>query len=49
VFSQLLTLFITPVFYTYMEQFGGVSGKPRAARKKRQATPVAPLEEALKG
>jgi HAE1 family hydrophobic/amphiphilic exporter-1 len=48
VFSQLLTLFITPVFYTYMEQFGGVSGKPRA-RKKRQAAPVAPLEEALKG
>jgi HAE1 family hydrophobic/amphiphilic exporter-1 len=48
VFSQLLTLFITPVFYTYMEQFRGGSGKLRA-KKEKQATPVAPLEEALKG
>src|ERR1700694_3450136 len=37
VVSQLLTLFITPVFYTYMEQFSGHSGKPRT-RKKTQAT-----------
>jgi HAE1 family hydrophobic/amphiphilic exporter-1 len=48
VVSQLLTLFITPVFYTYMEQFSGHSGKPRT-RKKTQATAVGPLEEALKG
>jgi HAE1 family hydrophobic/amphiphilic exporter-1 len=45
--SQLLTLFITPVFYTYMEQFRGISGGLRP-RKKRQAPPVAPLEVALK-
>jgi hydrophobic/amphiphilic exporter-1 (mainly G- bacteria), HAE1 family len=48
VVSQLLTLFITPVFYTYMEQFRGFSGKPRA-RKQKPAEPVARLEEALKG
>jgi hydrophobic/amphiphilic exporter-1 (mainly G- bacteria), HAE1 family len=48
VVSQLLTLFITPVFYTYMEQLRGNSGKVRP-RKKKQATPVAPLEEALRG
>jgi HAE1 family hydrophobic/amphiphilic exporter-1 len=47
VVSQLLTLFITPVFYTYMEQFRGFSEKPRA-RKTKPETPVAPLEEALK-
>jgi hypothetical protein len=46
--DQLLTLFITPVFYTYMEQFRGFLGKPRA-RKKKAATPVAPMEEALRG
>src|SRR5437879_1427664 len=33
VFSQLLTLFITPVFYTYMEQFRG-SGKKRRDRRQ---------------
>jgi hydrophobic/amphiphilic exporter-1 (mainly G- bacteria), HAE1 family len=48
VVSQLLTLFITPVFYTYMEQFRGNSEKPRP-RKKKQVAPVAPLEEALRG
>ena len=48
VVSQLLTLFITPVFYTYMEQFRGFFGKPRA-RKKKPAEPVVPLEEALRG
>jgi len=36
--SQLLTLFITPVFYTYMERFAS-SGKKRKDRKaaKKQA------------
>jgi hydrophobic/amphiphilic exporter-1 (mainly G- bacteria), HAE1 family len=47
VVSQLLTLFITPVFYTYMEQFRGFSGTVRP-RKKQPGAPVAPLEEALK-
>jgi HAE1 family hydrophobic/amphiphilic exporter-1 len=33
VVSQLLTLYITPVFYTYMEQFQGwVRGKIRRRR-----------------
>jgi HAE1 family hydrophobic/amphiphilic exporter-1 len=45
VVSQLLTLFITPVFYTYMEQFRGFSGKLRR-RKNMPAARVAPLEVA---
>ncbi|MSV34084.1 MAG: efflux RND transporter permease subunit [Bryobacterales bacterium] len=47
VVSQLLTLYITPVFYTYMERFQG-SGKKKS--KDRKATPHAevPLEVALK-
>jgi HAE1 family hydrophobic/amphiphilic exporter-1 len=45
VVSQLLTLFITPVFYTYMEQFRGFSGKLRR-RKSKPAARVAPLEVA---
>jgi HAE1 family hydrophobic/amphiphilic exporter-1 len=45
--SQLLTLFITPVFYTYMEQFRGFR-KP--GRKRTPASLEAPGEEAaLKG
>jgi HAE1 family hydrophobic/amphiphilic exporter-1 len=45
--SQLLTLFITPVFYTYMEQFRGFR-KP--SRKRTHASLEAPGEEAtLKG
>ena len=32
VVSQLLTLFITPVFFTYMERFQG-TGKKRKDRK----------------
>ena len=43
VVSQLLTLFITPVFYTYMERFAG-SGKP--GRRKRVTPLEAPGEEA---
>jgi HAE1 family hydrophobic/amphiphilic exporter-1 len=43
VVSQLLTLFITPVFYTYMEQARGIFGKFRA-RKQKQATPAVPVE-----
>jgi len=48
VVSQLLTLFITPVIYTYLEQFRGFSGRLRP-RKSKQAAPVTPLEVALKG
>jgi HAE1 family hydrophobic/amphiphilic exporter-1 len=45
--SQLLTLFITPVFYTYMEQFRGLR-KP--GRKRTHSSLEAPGEEAaLKG
>jgi HAE1 family hydrophobic/amphiphilic exporter-1 len=47
VVSQLLTLFITPVFYTYMEQFRGMSGRLRPPKKK-PAAPMTPLEVALK-
>jgi HAE1 family hydrophobic/amphiphilic exporter-1 len=38
VVSQLLTLYITPVFYTYMERFHGVTGIFR--RKKAGAVPA---------
>src|SRR5579863_711527 len=39
--SQLLTLFITPVFYTYMERFasGGKKRKDRKAAKKQAQQP----------
>jgi HAE1 family hydrophobic/amphiphilic exporter-1 len=43
VVSQLLTLYITPVFYTYMERFHGVTGRFR--RKKKVAAAVAPEPE----
>ena len=42
--SQLLTLFITPVFYTYMERFAG-SGKKRKDRKAGKKQGQRPLEE----
>jgi HAE1 family hydrophobic/amphiphilic exporter-1 len=44
VVSQLLTLFITPVFYTYMERFAG-SGKKRKDRKAAKKQSPRPLEE----
>jgi len=42
VVSQLLTLFITPVFYTYMERFasGGKKRKDRKAAKKQSQQPL---------
>src|SRR5712692_279463 len=46
--SQLLTLFITPVFYTYMEQFRRVR-KPGSRRKKHAAMEAPGQEAALKG
>jgi HAE1 family hydrophobic/amphiphilic exporter-1 len=45
--SQLLTLFITPVFYTYMEQLRGLFRK-RPARRKGHPAVEAPGEVALK-
>ena len=42
--SQLLTLFITPVFYTYMERFAS-SGKKRKDRKAAKKQSQRPLEE----
>ena len=41
VVSQLLTLFITPVFYTYMERFRG-SGKKRKGRGGAEKSPPPP-------
>ncbi|MEO8052077.1 MAG: efflux RND transporter permease subunit [Acidobacteriota bacterium] len=46
VVSQLLTLFITPVFYTYMERFAG-SGKRRKDRKTAKKQSPRPLEEVV--
>ena len=37
--SQLLTLYITPVFYIYMERFRGSVGNFRRHRKKFEAAP----------
>jgi HAE1 family hydrophobic/amphiphilic exporter-1 len=48
VVSQLLTLFITPVFYTYMEQARGLFGRFRA-RKEKQGASAVPVEIAFKG
>ncbi len=39
VVSQLLTLYITPVVYIYMERFRGSFGKRRGKRAKFEATP----------
>jgi HAE1 family hydrophobic/amphiphilic exporter-1 len=39
VVSQLLTLYITPVFYIYMERFRGSVGNFRRHRKKFEAAP----------
>jgi HAE1 family hydrophobic/amphiphilic exporter-1 len=39
VVSQLLTLYITPVFYIYMERFRDTFGKMRRGRKTFEATP----------
>jgi len=46
--SQLLTLFITPVFYTYMEQLRGLR-KAGSRRKMRAAREASGEEAALKG
>jgi hydrophobic/amphiphilic exporter-1 (mainly G- bacteria), HAE1 family len=46
--SQLLTLFITPVFYTYMEQFRGLR-KAKSRRPTRSALEAPGEEAALKG
>src|ERR1700724_4878934 len=40
VVSQLLTLYITPVFYIYMERFRGSFGKMRSGRETFEATPA---------
>ncbi len=46
--SQLLTLFITPVFYTYMEQLRGLR-KGKSRRKMHTALEASDEEAALKG
>ena len=47
VFSQLLTLFVTPVFYVYMEQFREWSEGVSAARKRRKG--MMPVEAVTHG
>ena len=42
VVSQLLTLYITPVFYTYMERFVG-TGRKRRSKKGRAVTSEEPV------
>ena len=43
VVSQLLTLYITPVFYIYLERFGNFAA--RARKGKRKAMPEAGVPE----
>ena len=45
--SQLLTLFITPVVYTYLEKFRGL--RKSGSRRKKLSALEAPGEAALKG
>jgi HAE1 family hydrophobic/amphiphilic exporter-1 len=40
VVSQLLTLYITPVFYIYMERFRGLGEKMRSRRREAPAEVV---------
>jgi hydrophobic/amphiphilic exporter-1 (mainly G- bacteria), HAE1 family len=40
VVSQLLTLYITPVFYIYMERFQGLGRRFRRPKKAVAASPV---------
>ena len=40
-FSQLLTLYITPVIYTYMDRLGGVKLRGAPKRKKPSRAPAA--------
>ena len=47
--SQLLTLYITPVFYTYMEQFRTASSRKRNRRRLQSEPAVASLDLAVKG
>jgi HAE1 family hydrophobic/amphiphilic exporter-1 len=48
VVSQLLTLYITPVFYIYMERFRGLFDR-RELPKKQMPEPIAEAQPALKG
>ena len=48
VVSQLLTLYITPVFYTYMERFQGLTAKLRAQKSKKAAVAVREQEVVFK-
>jgi hypothetical protein len=41
--SQLLTLYITPVFYIYMEQFRELTSRRRSSRIRS----VAPVPETI--
>ena len=47
VVSQLLTLYITPVFYTYMERFQGLALKIRRPKKKKTLATAAAEREVV--
>jgi multidrug efflux pump subunit AcrB len=38
VFSQVVTLYLTPVFYTYMDEFQSWCGRKAAERRARRET-----------
>src|SRR5205807_2147831 len=47
VFSQLLTLYVTPVFFLYMERFREWAGRGRRSEGEGEGVGEAPAEAAL--
>jgi HAE1 family hydrophobic/amphiphilic exporter-1 len=51
VFSQVVTLYVTPVFYTYLDELQGWLGRlfARRGREQRSLTPAPGMAQAIAG